>query len=132
MWPALIGAEGVHHNSYHVPIIHSFYTHIHKNLTFKNRISCCLVKTLHSIVPGIGSPVCPAGCFGDVVATAPYSNHNEVMSVTIQAIHKPSQLLSCLHHFDQQKEIPQWNKRQFLQGSQPKKVLKVCMYVTKV
>ena len=107
------------------------YTHIHKNLTFKNCISCCLVKSLHSVVPGIGSPVCPAGCLSDVVATAPYSNHNKVMSVTTQATHKPSQLVSCLHRYDQQKGTPQWNKRHFLQGSQPKKVLKLCLLLQK-
>ena len=41
------GAAGVHHKSY-VPILHSFYTHIHKNLTFNNCISCCSAKSLHS------------------------------------------------------------------------------------
>ena len=92
-----VGAEGEHHKSYHVPILYSFYTHIHKNLTFKNRISCCLVNSLHSFVPVIASPVSSAVCLSDVVATASYSNHNKVMSVTTQASQKPSQLVSCLH-----------------------------------
>ena len=70
-----VGATGVHHKSY-VPIQHSFYTHIHKNLNFKRWISCC------STLPGIySSPGLPLCAFHDE-RTQPYSNHNKVMSVT--------------------------------------------------
>jgi len=40
------GAAGVHHKSY-VPILHSFYTHIQKKLTFKNCISSGSAKSLN-------------------------------------------------------------------------------------
>jgi len=69
------GAAGVHHKFY-VPILHSFCTHIHKNLTFKCWISCC------STLPGIySSPGLPSCAFFDE-QTQPYSNHNKVLSVT--------------------------------------------------
>jgi len=50
-----VGAAGVNHKSY-VPILHSFYTHIHKNLTFKRWISCC--STLPGIYSSPGLPLC--------------------------------------------------------------------------
>ena len=35
----------------------------------------------------------------------------------------------CLHFYDQQIEIPQWNKRHFQHGSLLTKVLKACMFL---
>ena len=126
-----VGAEGEIHKSYHVTTLCSFYTHIHKNLTFKTCISCCLVNSLHSAVPGIGPPVLPEVCICDVVATASYSNHNKVTSVK----HRHHTNLHNSYHvyivMTSSKKFLNGIKGIFLQGSQPKNVLKLCMLLQK-
>ena len=86
----------MHHKSY-VPILHSFYTHIHKNLTFNNCISCCSAKSLHSTLSGrYSSPGLPSCSFCDE-DTQPHSNHSKVMSVTTNETHTHTHIYNSNH-----------------------------------
>ena len=125
------GAAGVHHKSY-VPILHSFYTHIHKNLTFNNCISCCSAKSLHSTPLSVAdTPLQGSLHVPSVMRTQPHSNHSKVMSVTTNDTHTDTFTTQIINPLQNAVHLKTHSRRQQTGSSSINLTLR-CVHVTTV